>query len=196
VNTQTKGLPMNITSKIIIASAASILLTQVALALSETNKPGDYSVIALKNCDVVSDKTMTAPQLEAYLSLKQQQQKMQALELPIQDIQQEITLYSNEIEKLTKLAIQDTDQSLHINKSLLKKQEVVVQELDKFMQLHQPDFDALGEQGNVIGQQAEIFASSIKANLESIDYDQIRVLTPDSHITKLNCDGDIKVSVI
>ncbi|MGK0304431.1 MAG: hypothetical protein ACI8UG_000161 [Gammaproteobacteria bacterium] len=56
VNTQTKGLPMNITSKIIIASAASILLTQVRSALSDNNKPGDYSVIALKNCDIVSDK--------------------------------------------------------------------------------------------------------------------------------------------
>jgi hypothetical protein len=90
VNTQTKGLPTNIISKIIIALAASTLLTQVALALSDTNKPSDYSVIALKNCEVVSDK----------------------------------------------------------------------------------------------------------ANLESIDYDQIRVLTPDSHTTKLSCDGDIKVSVI
>ncbi|AGH46909.1 hypothetical protein [Paraglaciecola psychrophila] len=47
---------MNITSKIIIASAASILLTQVRSALSDNNKPGDYSVIALKNCDIVSDK--------------------------------------------------------------------------------------------------------------------------------------------
>jgi delta 1-pyrroline-5-carboxylate dehydrogenase len=196
VNTQTKGLPMNITSKIIIASAVSILLTQVVLALSDTNKPSDYSVIALKNCDVVSDKAMTAEQLEAYLSLEQQQQKMQTLELPIQGIEKEISLYSDEIEKLTKLAIQETSDTLHINKALLKKQEVVVKELSEFMQQHQQSFDALGEQGNIIGQQAEIFASSIKANLESIDYDQIRVLTPDSHTTKLSCDGDIKVSVI
>lgn len=187
---------MNITSKIIIASAASILLTQVALALSETNKPGDYSVIALKNCDVVSDKTMTAPQLEAYLSLKQQQQKMQALELPIQDIQQEISLYSDEIEKLTELAIQETSDTLHINKALLKKQEIVVKELSGFMQQHQHNFDALGEQGNIIGQQAEIFETSIKANLESIDYDRIQVRTPDNHPTQFSCDNDSIVSVI
>jgi hypothetical protein len=62
----------------------------------------------------------------------------------------------------------------------------VVQELDKFMQLHQPDFDALGEQGNIIGQQDEIFETSIKANLESIDYDQIQVLTPDNHPTQFS----------
>jgi hypothetical protein len=187
---------MNITSKIIIASAVSILFAQVATALSDTNKPGDYSVIALKNCDVVSDKKMTAPQLEAYLSLKQQQQKMQALELPIQDIQQEISLYSDEIEKLTKLAIQETNDTLHINKALLKKQEIVVKEFDKFMQLHQQEFDALGEQGSLIGQQANIFETRIKANLESIDYDQIQVRTPDSHSTQFSCDNDIRVSVI
>jgi hypothetical protein len=47
------------------------------------------------------------PTAEAYLSLKQQQ--MQALELPVHYIQQDITLYSDEIEKLTRLAIQETN---------------------------------------------------------------------------------------
>lgn len=187
---------MHITSKLVIASAVSILFAQVALALSGTNKASDYSVIALKNCDVVSDKVMTAKQLEAYLALKQQEQKMQILEMPIQNIAQEISLYTDEIEKLTELAIQETDKTLHINKAVLEQQNLVVEEFNKFMQVHQQSFDALGEQGHMIGQQAKIFETSIKVDLETIDYDQIQVLTPGSQLTLPSCDNSIKVMVI
>jgi hypothetical protein len=191
-----KGLPMKKTSKIIIASAASILFAQAAMALSDTNQPTGYSVIALKNCAVVSDKAMTDVQLEAYLSLKQQEQKIHTLEGPIQNIEQEIESYSDNIERLTKLAIQETDESLHINKTLLKQQEAAAKEFAQFMQLHQHKFDALGDQGKAIGQQADIFETSIKANLGGIDYDQIQVLTPKSKQAQQHCDNNIRVMVI
>ena len=48
----------------------------------------------------------------------------------------------------------------------------------------------------MIGQQAEIFETNIKANLENIDYDQIQVLTPGSQLTLPSCDNSIKVMVI
>ena len=180
---------MNITSKIVIAAAVSILFAQVALALSFTNKPGDYSIIVLKNCEVVSNKAMTDEQLEAYLSLKQQEQKIHVLEVSIQDIEQEILSYTKKMEKLTELAIQETDEILHINKARLKQRDIVANEFDKFMQLHQQDFEVLGKQGNVIGQQAEIFETSIKVGLESVDYDQIQVHSPDSNQTQHSCDN-------
>jgi hypothetical protein len=185
---------MNITSKIVITAVISILFAQVALALSDADKPNDYSVIALKHCKVVSDKPMSSEQLEAYLSLQQQEQKMHTLEMPIQNIEKEINGYTDKIEKLTKLAVQETEGSLHIDKALLKQQETVVKELSDFMQLHQPNFDALGKQGSVIGQQAEIFKTSIKASLENVDYDQIRVVTPNSKGSGYSCDNHIKFS--
>jgi hypothetical protein len=64
------------------------------------------------------------------------------------------------------------------------------------MQLHQHKFDALGDQGKAIGQQADIFETSIKANLEGIDYDQIQVLTPKSKQAQQYCDNNIRVMVI
>jgi hypothetical protein len=187
---------MKRSTKIIIASLFPLVICQVALAWSDTDKANDYSVVALKNCEVVSKQAMTTEQLDAYLSLKQQEQKMHSLEVPIQNIEQKIKVYTDEIEKLTKLAIQETDDTLHINKAMLKQQDLVANEFNQFMQLHQQDFDALGKQGGVIGQQAEIFETSIKASLENINYDQIQVLTPDSHQTQNNCDNNIRVLVI
>jgi hypothetical protein len=187
---------MKRTTKIFIASLFPLVICQVALAWSGTDKANDYSVVALKDCEVVSEQVMTTEQLDAYLSLKQQEQKMQALEVPIQSIEQEIKVYTDEIEKLTKLAIQDTDESLHINKALLKQHDSVAKEFDKFMQLHQQDFDSLGKQGGIIGQKAEKFETAIKASLKTIDYDQIQVLTPNSKGSEHICDKSLRVSVI
>ena len=44
-----------------------------------------FPLVALKNCEVVSVKALPAEQLEAYLSLRQQEQKIQLLDLPIQN---------------------------------------------------------------------------------------------------------------
>jgi hypothetical protein len=182
--------------KILIASLVPIIMYQVALASSDTDKASDYSVVALKDCQVVSNKTMTTEQFLSYTHLKQQDQIMQRLQVPIQKIEQEIEAYTDEIEKLTKLAIQETDETLHINKTLLKQQDSAAQKFNEFMQLHQQHFDALGEQGNIIGQRADIFETSIKANLKNIDYDQIQVLTPSSQKILSNCDNDIQVMIM
>ena len=109
--------------------------------------------------------------------------------MPIQEIEEEIKVYTDELETLTKLVIQDNDGSLHINQKLLKQQDIVAKEFNQFMQLHQQDFDALSKQGSIIGLQA-------KTSLESIDYDKIQVLTPDNKHTLSNCDNAIHVMVM
>jgi hypothetical protein len=40
---------------------------------------------------------------------------------------------TDEIEKQTKLAIQETDDTLHINKAMLKQQDSVANEFNQFM---------------------------------------------------------------
>ena len=187
---------MKRSAKILIASLVPLVLCQVALAWGDIDKENNYSVVALKNCEVVSDQAMTQQQFAAYISLKQQEQKMHTLEVPIQGIEQKVKAYTDEIETLTKLAIQDTDETLHINKKLLEQHDLVAKEFDSFMQLHQQDFDALGKQGNIIGQHADVFETSIKDHLQGLDYDQIQVLSSDNKLTKPNCDNAISMIVI
>jgi hypothetical protein len=63
---------MKCSTKIIIASLFPLAICQVGLAWSDTDKANNYSVVALKDCEVVSEQAMTTEQLNAYLSLKQQ----------------------------------------------------------------------------------------------------------------------------
>jgi hypothetical protein len=179
---------------ILIAALFPLVICQIAFAWTDSDTVNHYSVVAFKNCEVVSEKTMTAEQSEAYLTLKQLEQEMHSLEMPIQKIEQKIQGYTDKIERLTNLAVQETEGSLHIDKALLKQQEIVVKEFNNFMQLHQPNFDALGKQGSIIGKQAEIFEAGIKASLENVDYDQIRVVTPSHKGSGYSCDNHIKFS--
>jgi hypothetical protein len=191
---------MKLIPKILILSVTSAIICQAAFALSHNDnnayQANDYSVVALKDCEIISSKAMTTGQFDAYTRLKQQEQAMHTLEKPTQDIEHKMDVYADKIERLTKLAIQETDDTLHINKKLLKQQDAVAKEFAQFMQLHQHKFDALGDQGKAIGQQAKIFETSIKDNLENIDYDQIYVLTPDSHHSEKGCDNNISVMVL
>lgn len=187
---------MNILSKTLLVSGMTSLFSQAVSALPDTHKHSDYSVIALKNCHVVSSQKMSKEQFEAYTSLKQQEQKMHKLEEPIQAIELEIDSYSNEIEKLTELAIQETDKTLHIDKTILKQQEAVAAEFSQFMQQHQSAFDTLGEQGKIIGEKANTFQVAIKTSLSGVEYDQIQILTPDSDQSQPSCDSTVRITVI
>ncbi len=187
---------MKTNSKILLGLAASALLSQAALVWADSQNPGDYSVVALKDCQVMSNSAMTAEQLDAYLKLKAQEQKMRALEIPVAEIEQEAKQYTDEMQKFAKLAIQDTEQSLHIDKAKMQQHKKVAEKFQQFMQKHQAKFDAIGQQGQLIGQYAQSFENSIKESLQGIDYDQIQVLTPDSKHTEPGCSQDTRILII
>jgi hypothetical protein len=53
---------MKRSTKIIIASLFPLAICQVGLAWSDTDKANNYSVVALKDCGVVSEQAMTTHQ--------------------------------------------------------------------------------------------------------------------------------------
>lgn len=194
--TQLKGLFMKHSTKFLISSLVSLVVCQVVVAKADNNASNDYSVVAFKNCEIVSHQAITEQGVKAYLGLQQQQQKMHRLELPIQGIEREMQQYTDSIEKLTKLAIQETDESLYIDKKLMQQQKVVAKEFDKCMQKHQQDFDAVEAQGIVIGRYADKFSDSIKDTLAGFDYDQVQVLTPGKSPSTSHCDKSLKMIAI
>lgn len=179
-------------NKKFILTAALIASTYTALVWAGTDISGQYEFVAVRNCQVVMQKEMTYEQREAYLSLTQQEQKMHELTLPIQDIEVEIQQYSEQIESLTKLAIVEDEQSLHIDKNLLAEHNTIANELTNFISKHQDKFDDIGEHGQVIVQYAENFERTIEADLVNIDYDHIQIITPDKS-TINGCYDNISV---
>jgi len=167
-----------------------LLATAVFSAQSETQQ-NDYKIQVLDNCQVIKEYKMTDEQVETYLALKVEEGKMSSLEAPISSIQETIDNYSEQIEELTELAIQETEQSVYIDKDYLKQQEKVVGKLNAFMKIHQQDFDAIGKQGKKIGKAADIFVASLEDTIgESKDL-QIHISSPDDQENNHQCHNGI-----
>jgi peptidoglycan hydrolase CwlO-like protein len=173
-----------------IFSSIAITATATQSTTATIQADSDYTISLLKDCQPVAQYPMTEQQIKAYLMLKEAEKKMNGLESPIKAIEQDIKQYSDEIEQLTKLAIQETDSTLHIDKSYLKQQNIVVKKLNNLMAIHQADFDALEEQGRIIGDVANKFSEAIEVGFEELDYDHIRVNDPNKAKRKWHCYSD------
>jgi len=169
------------------AIIATCLITTAVFASQAEDQDSDYTITLMKDCQVVSEVQMTDEQVDAYLALKKQEKVMESLQNPIDDIEQELNEYTKQIEELTALAIQDTDDSLYIDKNYLAEQKEVVEKLNALMKIHQKDFDAIGQQGSKIGNFANKFTQLLEVNIGNIDYDHIRVNSPNEEGSTFHC---------
>lgn len=176
---------------LLIPISAIAVLSSAVYAANLSNNPDDYSLIALKNCQVVSESTLTQTQLNAYLSLKEEEEIMFTLQNPIKNIEGELKDFTDKIEEVTAMAVQETDVSIFIDKHYLKKQEELAEKINALVEAHQEDFDALEQQGKRIGKKARVLEQAIEAELDDLDYDQIRVITPGSNDDQDSCNTSI-----
>lgn len=164
-------------------SITSLSLAALAPVFALQNQPvsqSDYHIIAYKDCKQVFQQPMSDTQIKAYHELTLQTDKMDELELGLDGINDEIAAFTQKIESITDLAIQETGSRLTIDKNLLAEQQQIVAELERFMDQHEHRFDALGEHGEILGQYADVFTDAIEADLAHVDYDNVRVITPDN----------------
>ena len=164
---------------LIPAAIASSLLISTVFAGQDDSQPSGYTLNLYNDCQLVAQHAMTERQISAYLALKNEEDIMQELESPIADIQAQLDDYSLQIEELTALAVQETDNGVYVDKHYLARQKEVVNKLNHLMARHQSDFDALGVQGHRIGKLADAFTSSIKPIIGDNSFDQIHVTRPD-----------------
>ncbi|WP_340677612.1 hypothetical protein [Paraglaciecola sp.] len=181
---------MKILNKMSVVLLSSGLFTLAAVAAS-ISKPamseGDYRMRILHNCELVAEYNMSPAQIEAYQHLQKTEDSMHGLELPIKAIEQQMKEYSDKLESLTALAIQETDTSLHIDKNALKQQEVVAKQLSDLVKLHQADFDAIGQQGQKISAVVDKFEQAMAVTLDGIEHDQIEIVSPTEAKDSHNC---------
>jgi chromosome segregation ATPase len=182
---------MTLLKKFTPAIIVTCLLTTAVFANQSENQVNGYKIQVLDKCQVTKEYDMTNEQINAYLALQVEEGKMESLESPISEIQDELDSYSEQIDELTALAIQETEQSLYIDKEYLKQQEQVVEKLNVLMEAHQQDFDALGSQGNKIGKVADIFLASLEETIGDSKHQQIHIISPDDQDSNYQCHNDI-----
>ncbi|MCC2616332.1 hypothetical protein LJ739_08775 [Aestuariibacter halophilus] len=163
-----------------------------SLVNAQSSSSNDYLLHAYQDCKLIKTVAMDHDVILAYQDLQEASDEMTDLQMPIDAIQEDIDRYSEDIKALTKLAIIEDGQRLVIDKTLLKQQEAVADQLQALIAQHQGDFDAIGHKGKHIGEVAKRFEQGVKDQLQGIDYDQIKVQTPDSD-NNWECDADIMI---
>ena len=80
---------------------------------------------------------------------------------------------------------------MYIDKDYLKQQEQVVGKLNELMKIHQQDFDALGKQGEKIGNVADTFVASLEDTIGDSKHQQIHISSSDGQENNYQCQNDI-----
>jgi hypothetical protein len=178
---------MKLPNKYIKFIPALFMFASVSMAGGNSNNPADYRVIALDSCDIVSDMIMTQEQLDAYLPLKNAEYLIEDLHKPLENMEGQLKEYTDRIEEITMQAVQETDDSIYIDKHFLAEQLKLVAQVESIVDLHQLDIDAIEEYGEEIGEKAHAFEKAIKSELGGIDYDHIRIIEKGNDYNDDSC---------
>ena len=187
-----KGIIMTFTKNILSAVGASFMCGAIALtANAKTESQDDYLIQLINDCEVVSEYSMNAEQIEAYKNLQAAEIKMEQLEQPIDNIEDQIDDLSDKVEEFYQLAFQEDDQGMFINKAYLAKQNQAAAKLQSFMAEHSGSFKALEAQGRVIGKLAKTFTMAIKTNMPDVEHHQIHIKSPENPDSNYYCNNYI-----
>lgn len=185
------------TSKALSVATISMLSLSIALygnsALANKSiKNDNYSIKVIENCKVITEIPLTPQQTQAYLALRNEEDKMAELESPIPAIEAQLEEYTSQIEQLSQQAFTDSEQSFRINKVALAKQKQVVKKLDKLMAVHQADFDALSAQGKRIGDIADKFSKLIAPAIANIKHHHITISHLNEGLLDNSCNSSTR----
>ncbi|WP_100642506.1 hypothetical protein [Alteromonas facilis] len=172
-----------------IATLSVASLAPVFALQQDKTTSNDYVIKAYKDCALVFEQPMTVAQIAAYDDLQEQAEKMDFIEGGIEGIDDQLELLSDEIDALTDIAIQETEDSLFIDKHMMAEQLAAVERLTDFMAKHEHKFEAISAQGDIISDYADKFTEVIEAGLDDVDYDDLRVVTPRNNNGYRHCDG-------
>jgi DNA repair ATPase RecN len=163
---------MNRFLKISVITAATLFASLYTLA---SQAPAPLYAAAIDNCKVIKQIALDEDASKAWHEIQSLEDRMDEIQMPLQAVELELSQLSLEMEQLSDLAIQETEQTLYIDKELLKEQESLASEISSLMSKHQGDFDALGNYGAQIGKLAEAFSDPVQEAFEDLDYDRVRI---------------------
>ena len=180
-----------LTTTILIATISLALIGKSALANKNTVTNDVYTIKIIDNCQVISEIPLNPKQVQAYLALQHEENKMAKLQAPITGIEEQLRSYSQQIEQLSQQMFTNSKQPLQINKAVLAKQELVVGKLDNLMEKHQADFDALSAQGRNISKIADKFTQLVAPLIaENEDYN-ISIGHRDDNPINKHCNNNM-----
>lgn len=173
--------------QLIKMSALILLSATVAQAAPAKERHDEYKVRIYNHCQLVSEHNMTAQQIAVYQRLMQHEQAIHKLEDPIKAIEPQMDKLTAQMEQVSEQAIRETDETLHINKSYLRQQQQIADQIEQLVAQHQADFEALEQQGEKISAVADEFKQQMKPFTEGVEHDSIQIISPDKAAEPYRC---------
>lgn len=159
----------------ISAVCASSLLSSVYANNEQPN--GQVYAAAINGCTLVKQISLNESEAQAYYEVKALEEKISSIQEPLRGVEKTLEDYSADMEQIADLAIQETEQTLYIDKEMLKQQEGIADKIQALMALHQADFDAIGEFGKMIGDKADAFSDTIEEAFEGLEHHHVTVFS-------------------
>lgn len=173
--------------KIVITSATGLLISIYALA--NQTLPATYAA-AINDCQIIKHIALSEEETKAWLKIQSLEEQMKSIHQPLKSVEKQLSGYGKEIEELTRLAIQETEQTLYIDKELMKEQQIVADKLSALMAVHEADFEALGSLGEQISAETDIFSDTIEDAFTGLDYQRVEIYSAEEGPNLDYCSAD------
>ncbi|WP_440054929.1 hypothetical protein ACSLBF_01865 [Pseudoalteromonas sp. T1lg65] len=180
---------MNTGKKTFILSATLVLSACVGYSNAkpvDLQSESSYQLIAYQNCNPVVKHVMDQEQIAAYKDLKAAEVEMAAVELPMEDIEQQLLVLSKEIELVSADAIIEDGEKLVINKKLLTKQQEKAKQIEAVIEAHASKFEAIDDYADKVSAAADRFDESLVSVLGDLKGININVIEP-GETPKVRC---------
>ncbi len=168
---------------------AIVLLSSCGLALAaQQSAPTDYKLQVLKDCKLLSERPLTAAELNAWQNLKKAELKMDQLQIPLDQMSKALGPHQDKMEQLSAELEQQTKRDRMPDETLLEQTRMTAERIEDITDSYQGDIDAISQYGDEISKVAKTFEQQITAQLPEGSFDQLRVVKPGETPDK-NCQS-------
>lgn len=148
------------------------------LSPEQQSAPTDYKLQVLKDCKLLSERPLTAAELDAWQNLKKAELKMDQLQIPMDQMSKALGPHQDKMEQLSAELEQQTKWDRMPDETLLEQTRMTAERIEDITDSYQGDIDAISNYGDEISKVAETFEQQITAQLPEGSFDQLRVVKP------------------
>jgi len=161
--------------KLTLALTTGAVLAACSIANAKPDVKDDYTIYVYEDCKQVKQIAMTAEQIQAYKALKQQEDSMRGLELPIKEMEKKLAVHEKELDQLSGEMVIEEDDRVIVNRALIRQHEDIAEKMERVVKLHETDIRKLELQAQEIEAVASQFEKLIKPSLSGYTDKSIHV---------------------
>ncbi len=155
--------------------AASVITMTATAVNAATEAKQEYKIFVYQDCQKVDEIPMNEAQITAYQKLNGLESTMRELEIPVDEMEEELASYEQEFEQLSDKIVEESEGAITVNKAMIKQHEKIAKKMQAVVSAHQKDLGLLEKQANVIQAAAHQFEQAIKPSIKQYQNQHITI---------------------